>query len=85
MAQTRFTLVVAPDGGAILTTPHQLDMAMAQVLRAAFNEWLRDRAPLIIADCEVVQIKTIEPSIEPVVGAPSPAEVRHERLDEGGR
>ena len=56
-----FTLVVRPDGQAILTTPRPLPDDAAVVVREAFEEWGAGvYRVLVLPECEVVRIETLE-------------------------
>lgn len=55
------TLVVRPDGRAILTCARPLPMDMLAELRDQIHSWEEGRWPVaVIADCEVVQVASIE-------------------------
>ncbi len=56
-----FTLVVRPDGQALLTTPQELSLHQLDAIRDAISAWDDHQYPVaILPDCEVVQIATIE-------------------------
>lgn len=65
---TAFTLVVQPDGHAILTTTVAMSQTMTAAIHQAFREWREDPgATLVIPDCDVVQVLDVEIDIpEPV-------------------
>jgi hypothetical protein len=62
----RFRLVVQPDGRSILTTTEQLSQDDAIRLRELWDQWLKspDNRALIVAECDVVHIRTIELDLE---------------------
>lgn len=55
----RFTLLVRPDGHAMLTTSEKLDEAIAKALFAAIESW-KSGEVLILEECDVVQIRELE-------------------------
>lgn len=67
----RFTLLVVPDGRAILTTPDRLSDAAVDAALAAFVEWRDGRAPaLLIHECDVVQVTDLQLDlVEPAAAA----------------
>jgi hypothetical protein len=57
----RFTLVVQPDGHAILATSEALDDDQTERLRASIADWrTRVASTLIVPECEVVQVVDVE-------------------------
>ena len=62
----RFTLVIRPDGKAILTCQDRLPDSVLPGLRAAIGEWkAADDAPvLVVTECDVVQVVDIEIDLE---------------------
>lgn len=63
---TRFSLVVMPNGKAVLTTREALSPRYADQIRQAYDAWsASDGAKtLIIVDCDVVQVVDIELDID---------------------
>lgn len=58
---TRFTLVVVPAGGAILTCAEPLPPELIERIRGEFAKWKDGEYPVgIIADCDVVQVAEID-------------------------
>lgn len=56
-----FTFVVLPDGRSILTTTRSLTMDELALVRERFQEWRDHRAAtLIVEDCDVVQVLSLE-------------------------
>jgi hypothetical protein len=61
----RFTLLVRPDGKAVLTTPERLSDAAKLELRDAVRGWSEGRWPvLIVQDCAVVQVAEFDLDLE---------------------
>lgn len=58
----RFTLVIRPDGRAILTCQDRLPESVLPGLSAAIGEWkAADDAPvLVVTECDVVQIVDLD-------------------------
>lgn len=57
----RFTLVVRPDGKAILTCLEALSQSHVEELRAAFAAWREGEfSTLIVAETDVVQVIDVE-------------------------
>lgn len=72
---TRFTLVVRPDGLAVLAVRGSLTAEQAFNLRGAVEGWKDGRWPvLVISDCDVVQVQDFEVDLDAI--APVPAEAR---------
>lgn len=58
---TTFTLLVVPDGKAILTTTDELRPEQLAVLREHIAGWRDGEWPVVvIPSCEVVQVATID-------------------------
>jgi hypothetical protein len=58
---TRFTLVVRPDGRAILVSPERLSDSAKADLIAQLRGWEAGHWPIVVLDgCDVVQIASIE-------------------------
>lgn len=56
-----FTLLVVPDGRALLTTPERLSDAQTVAIREAVRGWRDGEWPvLIVPDCDVVQVAAID-------------------------
>lgn len=56
-----FTLVVRPDGQALLTTPQELTPHQVDAIRDAISAWDDHQYPVgILADCDVVQVASVE-------------------------
>jgi hypothetical protein len=67
----RFTLVVRPDGRALLTTAEPLSEQQSALLLAQLREWEAGTWPItVVTGCDVVQIGTLELDLDP-----KPAEV----------
>jgi len=61
----KFTLVVRPDGRAILAAPEPLTSDEVEQLHDAFAGWDAGKFhTLVLADCEVVQVTTLELDLE---------------------
>ena len=67
----RFTLVIRPDGRAILTCAERIPPAQQPILIAALREWQGCWPPAvaIIDDCDVVQVLDVELDLEAAVPA----------------
>jgi hypothetical protein len=62
-----FTLVVRPDGKAILTTSQELTKTAREHLMETIGRWEHGQYPMVvIPDCDVVQVVEIELDLEPV-------------------
>lgn len=68
---SRFTLVVRPDGQAILAARGDLDVRQVVELREALRAWeAQDFRTLVLADCDVVQMRDVEIEfVDPVEAA----------------
>lgn len=68
---SRFTLVVRPDGKALLTTTNEITDRLAAEVKAAVAEWSHVDGPdvLVIGQVDVVQVTEIEINLE--TGAPA--------------
>lgn len=56
-----FTLLVTPDGHALLTTTDDLSEREVERLRDHVHDWQAGTPPiLVIPSCEVVQVSTID-------------------------
>lgn len=75
----RFTLVVTPEGHAVLACRDELN-DLERIALAALLEELDAKRLVVIGECDVVQVRSIDINL-----GPSPAEVRHERLLEGAQ
>jgi len=74
--RSTFTLVVRPDGRAILTTPDGIPPQAALDVQQAIADWKAGLVdPLIIADCDVVQVVDVDLAevLRPVPGLGSRA------------
>lgn len=68
---TAFTLVIQPNGAALLTTPEPLSRDMVAAVREAFDAWQQKHGDvLVVGDCDVVQVRSIELDI--AVAEPQP-------------
>jgi hypothetical protein len=66
----RFTLVIRPDGQAILTCQDRLPDSILPELRAAIGEWKTGASPvLVIAECDVVQVVDLDLELDLVPAA----------------
>lgn len=66
----RFTLVIRPDGQAILTCQERLPDSVVNELQVALGEWKAAEAPvLVIGECDVVQVVDLELELGAPVGA----------------
>lgn len=63
----RFTLVVRPDGKAVLTCSERLTDGQAQAIQAAVGEWTHRDGPdvLVVPECEVIRVVDLELAIGP--------------------
>lgn len=56
-----FTLLVVPDGKALLTTPERLSDQESAAIRETVRGWRDGEWPvLIVPDCDVVQVAQID-------------------------
>lgn len=66
------TLVVRPDGRAILTSPEPLDADKRAELREAIAGWEAGRWPVLVLErCQVVEIDSLELAIDEPVLVPA--------------
>lgn len=67
----RFTLVVRPDGKAVLVCNEPLNDRQASEIHAAVGEWTHVGGPdvLVLPECDVVQVVDLEIGFGP--GAPA--------------
>lgn len=66
---TRFTLLVVPDGRAVLTTTEDLSDADVAEVRRQVKGWKDGEWPvLVIPDAEVVQVAAIDLDLTPAAG-----------------
>jgi hypothetical protein len=62
----RFTLVVRPDGQAILATTEDLPKPAREHLLEMIGRWAHGQFPVaVLLDCEVVQVASLELDLEP--------------------
>lgn len=61
----RFTLVIRPDGRALLTTAESFRTEQLEPVRAVLDEWLQGRQQvLLVTECELVQVTELEVDLE---------------------
>lgn len=63
-----FTLLVVPDGKAMLVSSERIPDTVHQSIREAVDGWLRGDWPvLVLQDCDVVQVAAVDLDLaEPV-------------------
>lgn len=58
---TRFTLVIEPDGRALLVTPDDLTEDMLHQIEEAWERWRdSDKAVAILANTDIKQVRRVE-------------------------
>lgn len=61
----RFTLVVRPDGRALLVTSERFAAETLEPIRAALDEWVEGRYQVaVLADTDVVRVTELEVDLE---------------------
>lgn len=63
----RFTLLILPDGRAVLTTPDKLTDEQVKTLQGVFKDWstAQPSEALIVGECEVVHVTDVALEPEP--------------------
>lgn len=61
----RFTLVVRPDGQALLTTRERLSAEVTKQLGEVLDGWSEGRYPIaVVGECDVVRVEDLDIELE---------------------